>query len=270
MLDGMSQETMVNMKWVDIERYAHENAIVLLPLGVIEEHGPHLCLGTDIYTAHLQCVVLKEKLSENGIQSVIAPPFYWGICQATGGFIGSFQIRKETAKALLVDIISSLASFGFQNVFGINAHGDIEQNIMIIEAFREATERLRINARYVFSQEVMHHYGLSGEEPYLCPLKPQTVRVSSSRYQDVHGGDIETATMHQFYPHLVDADKAKSLPPTELGDDRIMSWLFGGHTKELSSDGYLGSPSDFENVDVIGNLKDLSSRIADAIAGRIV
>ncbi len=72
---------------------------------------------------------------------MIAPPFYWGICQSTGGFIGSFTIRKETAKALLLDILMSLAQFGFKNVVGINAHGDIEQNVVMIEAFKEAAEK---------------------------------------------------------------------------------------------------------------------------------
>ena len=45
--------TMADMKWTDIKRYAEENTVVLLPMGVIEEHGPHLCLATDIYTAHI-------------------------------------------------------------------------------------------------------------------------------------------------------------------------------------------------------------------------
>lgn len=88
----------------------------------------------------------------------IAPPFYWGICQATGGFIGSFQVRKETAQALLFDIMASLAQFGFKDVYGINAHGDIEHNVALIEAFREANEKLGINARYTFSQTIMHHF----------------------------------------------------------------------------------------------------------------
>ena len=46
---------MANMKWPDIQHGVDENAIVLLPMGVIEEHGPHLCLATDIYTAQKNC-----------------------------------------------------------------------------------------------------------------------------------------------------------------------------------------------------------------------
>jgi creatinine amidohydrolase len=47
------KDTMVEMKWTDVQNYTDQGALVLLPLGVLEEHGPHLCLGTDIYTAQL-------------------------------------------------------------------------------------------------------------------------------------------------------------------------------------------------------------------------
>lgn len=265
MADGIFKDTMVNMKWTDIQGCVDKNALVLLPLGVIEEHGSHLCLGTDIYIAHIQCMFIKEKFKEKGYEAVIAPPFYWGICQATDGFIGSFKVRKETVKALLFDVMASLAEFGFKNVYGINAHGDIEHSVALIEAFKEVTENLNINARYTFSETIMHHYGLNGEETYICPIKPQAISVSMSKYPDVHAGDIETAIMYKYYPHLTDDEKAKSLPPVALGDDKIWSWLLGGHAKELSPGGYLGSPADFESVEVINNFNDIAYRVTEAI-----
>jgi creatinine amidohydrolase len=126
-----------------------------------------------------------------------------------------------------------------------------------------------IQACYAFLQSVMHHYGLNGSEPYICPIKPQAICVSTSKYADVHAGDIETATMNHFYPGLVDTQKEKSLPPVALGDDKIMTWLFGGHTKELSPEGYLGAPADFEGVEVLKNIGDIADRISDAILERI-
>jgi creatinine amidohydrolase len=42
-------ETMVGMPWPDVEKSIKNGAIVLLPTGVIEEHGPHMSLGVDIY-----------------------------------------------------------------------------------------------------------------------------------------------------------------------------------------------------------------------------
>jgi creatinine amidohydrolase len=267
MMDGIFLDTMVNMKWTDIQDCVNKNAIVLIPLGVIEEHGPHLCLGTDIYIAHIQCIFIKEKLKEKWCEAVIAPPFYWGICQSTGNFIGSFKARKETVKAVLFDLMTSLTEFGFKNIYGVNAHGDIEHSIALIEAFKEVTEHVAINARYTFPKDRMHYYGLNGEEPYICPVDPQCISVSTSEYPDVHGGDIETASMYQYYPHLTDIEKAKTLSPVKLDDDRIMTWLFGGHTKELSPEGYLGAPADYASVEVLHNFQDIADRVSVAILG---
>ena len=166
--------------------------------------------------------------------------------------------------------MTSLAEFGFNNIYGVNAHGDIEHSIAIIEAFKEATEQLKINACYVFGEWRLSHFGLSGNEPYLCLIKPQSIVVSTTEVSDVHGGDIETAMIHEFYPHLIDVEKAKLLAPVALDDDKVGQWLFGGHIKELSSEGYLGTPANYENVDVQRNVADYANRISKAILGRIV
>ena len=265
MIDGIFKDTMADMKWPEIQEAVDQNALVLLPLGVIEEHGPQLCLGTDIYTAHRYCLAVQKLLRQKGYPAVIAPPFYWGVCQSTGGFIGSFQIKKETAKSVLVDILASLAGFGFHNIFGVNAHGDIEHAVAIIEAFAEIQGTLGINARHVFDEWRLPHFGFSGDEPFLCPVKPQAIKVSSAETPDIHAGDIETAMIHAFYPELVDAEKAKSLPPVSLPEEKGEDWLFGGHIHELSAEGYLGSPADFEHVNVEENLKDYACRITEAI-----
>ena len=173
-------------------------------------------------------------------------------------------------KSLIFDVIASLSEFGFKNVYGINAHGDIEHSIAIIEAFKECREKLPINACYTFDEWKLQHYGLTGNEPYLCPIKPQTISVSNSKYPDVHGGNIETAIMYKYYPELTDTEKARTLPPVRLDDDKIMTWLFGGNTEELSPNGYVGAPADFESVDVLNNLTGIADRISDAIISCIL
>lgn len=268
-MNHIFKDTMADLSWTEIAAQAARGALVLLPLGVIEEHGPHLCLGTDIYTAHLYCLAVKDKLQALGHEAMIAPPFYWGVCQSTGGFTGSFAIRKETAKALLFDILSSLQGFGFRQVFGVNAHGDIEHSIAILEAFKEASAALPITACYAFDENRLVHFGLTGAEPYVCPVKPQTVVVSRASVPDVHGGDIETATIRRYYPDLVDAETAKALPPVALPGEKAMDWLFGGHIRELSPQGYLGAPAEFEGVSVEANLADYARRITQAILTRL-
>jgi creatinine amidohydrolase len=261
---------MADMKWTDIKHYADENAIVLLPMGVIEEHGPQLCLATDIYTSHIYCNAVKEKLEEKGYSTIIAPPFYWGICQAGRGFIGSFNIRMETAQALLFDILTSLRDFGFKQIFAINSHGDVEHKIAAMKAFKDACEQLKITACFPFEEFMLQYFGLSSAEPCFYTIKPQEVKVSKAIVSDVHAGDIETATINNFYPYLVDTEKAKTLPDVALPDGKFADWMFGGQLKQFSPQGYLGSPASYESVDIAKNVEDYANRITEAILIRIV
>ncbi len=73
------KKTMVEMTWPQIKALAQKDALVLLPLGVIEEHSRHLPLGTDIYIATKEAEQIAEELTRLGMPCVIAPPFYWGL-----------------------------------------------------------------------------------------------------------------------------------------------------------------------------------------------
>lgn len=265
---GIFTNTMANMKWTDIKQQADKNAIVLLPMGVIEEHGPHLCLATDIYTAHIYCLSVKQKLEEKGFQAIIAPPFYWGICQAGNGFIGSFKIRTETAKALLFDIITSLKDFGFKSVFCINGHGDVEHKITAVKAFKDACEQLEITACFPYDSFMTDFLGFPKDAPYFYEIKESQIRISTSEVPDVHAGDVETATINAFYPDLVDKEKAKSLPDVALGNN-FEAWMFGGQLKQLSPQGYLGSPANYDSVNINQTIEDCANRITEAIMIRI-
>ena len=259
---------MADMNWTDIKRFADEDAIVLLPIGVIEEHGPHLCLATDIYLAHINCLAVKQKLEERGCSAIIAPPFYWGICQAGHGFIGSFNIRTETSQMLLFDILTSLKDFGFTKVFGINAHGDVEHKVVAVQAFKEACEKLNITACFPYQEFMTEHLGYSKSEPWFYEIKSSEINVSTAAVPDVHAGDMETASIYAFYPHLVDTVRAKSLPDVALGNN-FEAWMFGGQLKQLSPEGYLGAPANYGSIDVIRNNEDYSHRISEAILSRI-
>jgi len=265
----IKMRTMMDMKWTEVEEAVKDGALVLFPLGVIEEHGPHLCLGTDIYTAQAICGRVQELLRSRGARSVIAPPFFWGICQSTRDFLGSFGIRMDTAKNLVLDILGSLHSFGFREIFGINAHGDIEQNILFMSSFKEAREKAGIGARYCFRKEVMHFYGLGGNEDFICPIPPQEIRVSSSPEPDIHAGDIEPAIMSSLGEHYADTALARELPATSIEKEREMEWILGGKTKELSAQGYLGNLALFEEVRVEEHLADVAERYARAILGKV-
>ena len=148
----------------------------------------------------------------------------------------------ETAKNLVLDILSSLHGFGFTNVFGINAHGDIEQNILFMTAFKEANEATGINSVYCFRSEVMHFYGLNGNESYICPIPQQNIVVSDAKVKDIHAGDIETAIINKYFSSCIDKDIVKQIPAIGIEQEREMEWIMGGKTRENVRNGICRRP----------------------------
>src|SRR5260370_23686283 len=87
------RETMADMTFPELARAAQGRAVVLWGLGVIEQHGPHLPLGTDVYMPSELLRRVRRQLKEKGVESVIIPPIYWGVDQDSVPFPGSFIVR---------------------------------------------------------------------------------------------------------------------------------------------------------------------------------
>jgi creatinine amidohydrolase len=240
-------ETIVDMKWPQVEKAAQDGAIVLFPTGVIEEHGPHMGLGVDAYMAYLKCKLVRRKLESRGIQTIIAPPFYWGINNNTGAFPGSFTVRKETMKAVLYDTMASFRRWGFQYLFIINHHGDTEHNLTILDAVKEARIDTGINAYYVLSEfEAKVRYRLTGREPHVI-LIPTPVTQERPQYLDVHAGTGETGMMVYYFPEQVDVELAKALKSTNLTTRELLEWdQSWSDARRITPLGYFGDPSSFD------------------------
>lgn len=240
-------ETMVDMKWPQIEKAAQEGAIILFPTGVIEEHGPHMGLGVDTYLAHLKCKLVRRRLESKGIKTIVAPPFYWGINNNTGAFPGSFTVRRETMKAVLYDAMASFRRWGFQYLFIINHHGDTEHNLTILDAVKEARIDMGIDAYYILSEfEAKVRYRLTGREPHVI-LIPTPVTQDRPQYLDVHAGTGETGMMAYYFPDQVDAEMARTLKPTNLTLQALMEWdQSWNDAKRITPLGYFGDPASFD------------------------
>ena len=61
-MEGLSvfEGTVANMTWPAVEQAALRGAVMLVPIGVIEQHGPHLPLATDVYGAYMLCHFAQE------------------------------------------------------------------------------------------------------------------------------------------------------------------------------------------------------------------
>ena len=234
------RETLVDLPWPEVKKLAEARPIVLVPIGVIEEHGPHLSLGADTYLTYEVSVGIKHRLGERGIPAVITPPMYWGVMQLeeTGAYPGSFTVRPATMQAVLYDVLSDLKRWGFRDVVLMNLHGDRVHNGVIAQVTTLARDSL----------------GLRFFDPRAYPWPRQDPRKlyhgEKSPFQpDYHAGMNETAEMLAYFPEEVDVKVAATLPPEK-----------GFHPR-----GYAGDPANYTNFDgraLDGFMDGIASSIA--------
>jgi creatinine amidohydrolase len=238
------EETMADMSFREIEAAVKANAAVLFPIGVIEEHGPHMCLGTDTYLAHALCRKVKERLAAAGVSSLIAPPYYWGINTATASFAGSFNVRRSTMKTVLVDLLCSLKNWGFERVFLLNFHGDYHHWTAILEAARDARIDYGAGVHAVVADIDAPRLGLTGREAHVVFYRTAPQEGEVPRYVDLHAGAGETGLMALNFPDLVDVDLARTLESSRTTVKDLKVWSRGwSDAKRVTPLGYCGDPS---------------------------
>ena len=268
--------TMADMTYQEIENLIKQEAIVLLPVAVIEEHGPHLPLGTDTYLTYSMFKYIQAELNDLNVKSVIAPPFYWGINVATSGFPGSFTVRVDTMKAVLKDTIECLHNWGFNNVYLLNLHGDYLHSKTIVETVKEIYELSSENKKVYniipeFFKEVL---GVDGSEPYVLIQKDEEVQSDDdgentveNSYLDIHAGGFETSCMLLDFKELVNEELARKLESSKTTFELLSKWQKGGtEGREVTPLGYCGDPS---NID-LKNAKEFMVGFATTSANLII
>src|SRR6202008_1128041 len=89
-------------------------AVVLLPLGAIEQHGPHLPLLVDLLGAETLAVEIAPYLRRAGYRPVLAPALPYGVSTLAGGWSGTVSLSAATFRRVVVDVVRSLARSGFR------------------------------------------------------------------------------------------------------------------------------------------------------------
>ncbi|RWB03085.1 MAG: creatininase family protein [Mesorhizobium sp.] len=105
----------------DTERHATAGVhkpVVILPLGAVEQHGPHLPLGVDCWLA--EAVALAAAEGQASIR--VAEPFAYGSSEHHRSFSGTMSLSPQTFIAVLVDLCTCLAEDGYLPVM-LNGHG---------------------------------------------------------------------------------------------------------------------------------------------------
>ncbi len=256
------------MAWPAIEKAAARGAVVFLPVGIIEEHGPHLGLAVDTLIPHLLSVLAKHELATRGVEALIAPPCYWGVSLGTATFAGTFSVRQETMRSVLHDILLSLKSWNFRRIFVINWHADFRHCRVILETLKESRRDTGMDARCVLMPSDVRRFRLSGGEDYIIVQKTPPPELPPGKYVDYHAGSLETGIILAYFPEYVDAALARKLEPTRLTDEDLKGLgKTDEATRRLIPGGYFGDPAgydiEFARRFIEASARDIAATIAD-------
>lgn len=109
------------MSWEEIAELIPENPVVLLPIGTVEQHGPHMPVNADNMVAWY---VATHAAAETG--AVVAPSINYGLSASFRYFPGTFSVQPSTLTAVLRDVLRSMIKQGFRRFVFINNHGGNE------------------------------------------------------------------------------------------------------------------------------------------------
>jgi creatinine amidohydrolase len=179
----------------DLRAKAAENAIVVLPVASMEQHGPHLPVGVDTFLCEAVCKGGAE-LAVQSVPCVVAPTLWCGMAEHHMAYGGTFTFDIPTYRAVLLCFLKSIERHGFSRVFIVNGHGG---NIAALNAFlpdfaREtklkvlATTYFELSSadigQFLEDQKRVHH-ACEVETSMMMVVIPE--RVKTDRFSEAYG-----------------------------------------------------------------------------------
>jgi creatinine amidohydrolase len=205
-----------------------ENATVVLNVGAVEQHGPHLPTITDTLNGMHVLGAALSRLPDDVVVLAL-PPTTFGKSEEHRDFPGTLSLRGETLRMLMMDIASSVARSGFRKLVLYGTHGG---NVGAIDDFFRDI-RMETGLR-VFKI----HGGALGSVPGL--ISPEESAIA------MHSGDSETSMVRHLAPELVHMERAEGyvyetnplIGYSFKGQDVIEAWV----TSDLAPTGAIGNP----------------------------
>lgn len=227
---------------------ARHPSCVLLSVGSVEPHGPHLPLGTDTLISERACDDASRVLADRGVTSVIAPTIPYGVTDFAEGFSGAIGVPADVLTSLLAAVCARLLQDGWDHVALVNNH---------LEPAHDAAVRAVV-ARFP-----------SGRISVSCPLTRRWARTLSDEFKkgNCHAGRYETSlVLAAGKGHL----PAPPLPSLAISlSDGIKA---GQHTfREMGmTAAYTGAPSEAsagEGEELYEKLREMVvTEVLDALA----
>jgi creatinine amidohydrolase len=109
-----------DLTWPEARRAALDHRVVLLPVGAIEQHGPHLPVDVDNRIVTWLC---DEAARRRPDLAVSASPIHYGFNVHNMGFPGTVSVEVEHFTAYVSDVVRSFVKQGHERVVLVNGHG---------------------------------------------------------------------------------------------------------------------------------------------------
>ena len=189
----MSDEVrLARLSQPETETRLKSSRLAVMAPGSIEQHGPHLPLGTDAFAADALAEEVARKMN-----TVLVPLPLVGVSPYHLSWAGSLSLQPQTMIALVEDICECLANHGVDKVLFVNWH---EGNTPTLRLAGDSVQR-KFKMRVVIAESHIITNKLFGE-----------------RAQLTHAGNMETAAVLMYDPSLVNMSKAVNPTPQSEGD----------------------------------------------------
>jgi creatinine amidohydrolase len=189
----LERETLVNPRLLleELNRQeaqsVAEKTLVIFPVGAIEQHGPHLPVGTDYFTVeHLARAAAAQIAAE--IPVLVAPTMPFGSSHHHLPFGGTMSLSTDTYYRVVYDLVESLLIGGFRTIFLLNGHGGNHELIQLVARDLALKHPSRLAAA---SYWTLAWDALVQEEAHLRGRLPG------------HAGAFETSQVMALRPELV-------------------------------------------------------------------
>jgi creatinine amidohydrolase len=214
--------------------------VAILPAAAVEQHGPHLPLGTD---AMINAGILARAMDlvPMEIPVVVLPALTIGLSPEHRDFPGTLSVSAKTLLRTVNETCDSVVRAGLRKLILFNSHGGQPQ------ALELAAQELR--TRHSAVAVVANSWRM---------MRPADFFPAAEREAGIHGGAIETSLLLHLHPGLVRRDRIGDFPSAARGLER--------DHPELASGGRFRFAWQTQDLNASGAVGD--ARLATAEAGR--
>jgi creatinine amidohydrolase/Fe(II)-dependent formamide hydrolase-like protein len=223
-----SEESFVlgELTWPEAAKRFREVDVALLPVGSLEQHGPHLPLDTDAHDAEL--TARRVAAACRAPRPLVLPLIPYGVSYAHEDFAGTLSVSPDTLARMVHEIGMGVAREGITKLVIVNGHGGNGP------ALHFAAQLINRDAHIFTCVDTGETSDADVAE--ICDVK-----------NDAHAGDIETSTSLAARPRLVRMERAEAFVPKfsstylDYTSRRSVGWY--ARTVRISPTGVLGDPT---------------------------